>query len=59
MIKAAKKAGADAVNFKILPQIILLQKMQKSSISNKKYKNKKSQFQMLKRLELKLKDYFI
>jgi len=60
MIKAAKKTGADAVKFQNFTADNLTTKnAKKAPYQIKNTQNKQSQFQMLKGLELKLKDYFI
>ena len=59
LIKAAKTSGADAVKFQnFTAENLVTKKAQKAPYQIKNTKNNSSQFNMLKKLELKTEDYF-
>ena len=60
MIKHAKKSGADAVKFQnFKAEKLVTKKTKKAPYQVKNTKNTETQFEMLKKLELEEKDYFL
>ena len=60
LVKSAKKCGADAVKFqKFIAENLVTKKAKKAPYQIKNTKNKNSQYEMLKKLELKDKDFYL